>query len=245
MIPEDESIDNAFAKFNTIITSLKALDEGFSSKNCVRKFLRALHPKWGAKVTAIRLRSMNTAGCILSNQMAWTWNSYARDNGPNRLLLCNWDSTRTVVIVTFGNRGIALVWSPVTISCGISSSSVLSLVWLLILVVPGGVIRTFLLLSALIAIHCHGSCGNPPIYFSTWSISSGNIRSHISASSCVSSMALQGTSSGSKWSFNSWSIPMKSGRCIHEQLSQALWHRPEVWLIIAISVASRDCQCSK
>ncbi|GJU88302.1 hypothetical protein Tco_1300725 [Tanacetum coccineum] len=32
---------------------LKALDEGFSSKNCVRKFLRALHPKWHAKVTAI------------------------------------------------------------------------------------------------------------------------------------------------------------------------------------------------
>ncbi|GJW78114.1 hypothetical protein Tco_0139796 [Tanacetum coccineum] len=53
MIPEEESIDNAFAKFNTIITSLKALDEGFSSKNCVRKFLRALHLKWRAKVTAI------------------------------------------------------------------------------------------------------------------------------------------------------------------------------------------------
>ncbi|GJU57876.1 zf-CCHC domain-containing protein [Tanacetum coccineum] len=31
MIPEEESIDNAFAKFNTIITSLKALDE--ESKN--------------------------------------------------------------------------------------------------------------------------------------------------------------------------------------------------------------------
>ncbi|GJT86596.1 zf-CCHC domain-containing protein [Tanacetum coccineum] len=46
---KEESIDNAFAKFNTIITSLKALDEGFSSKNCVRKFLRALHPKWHAK----------------------------------------------------------------------------------------------------------------------------------------------------------------------------------------------------
>ncbi|GKA34885.1 hypothetical protein Tco_0721314 [Tanacetum coccineum] len=30
-----------------------SLDEGFSSKNCVRKFLRALHPKWRAKVTAI------------------------------------------------------------------------------------------------------------------------------------------------------------------------------------------------
>nr|GEZ22838.1 zf-CCHC domain-containing protein/UBN2 domain-containing protein [Tanacetum cinerariifolium] len=48
-----ESIDNAFARFNTIITSLKALDEGYSSKNYVRKFLRALHPKWRAKVTAI------------------------------------------------------------------------------------------------------------------------------------------------------------------------------------------------
>ncbi|GKB73237.1 hypothetical protein Tco_0934649, partial [Tanacetum coccineum] len=53
-ILEEESIDNAFAKFNTIITSLKALDEGFSSKNCVRKFLRALHPKWRAKFTAIK-----------------------------------------------------------------------------------------------------------------------------------------------------------------------------------------------
>ncbi|GKG34335.1 hypothetical protein Tco_0437031, partial [Tanacetum coccineum] len=38
---------------NTIITSLKALDEGYSSKNYVRKFLRAPHPKWRAKVTAI------------------------------------------------------------------------------------------------------------------------------------------------------------------------------------------------
>nr|GEV12856.1 UBN2 domain-containing protein [Tanacetum cinerariifolium] len=47
-----ESIDNAFAKFNT--TSLKALDEGFSSKNYVTKFLRALHPEWHVKVTAIK-----------------------------------------------------------------------------------------------------------------------------------------------------------------------------------------------
>ncbi|GJS76852.1 hypothetical protein Tco_0726733 [Tanacetum coccineum] len=52
MIPKEESI-NAFATFNTIITSLKALDEGFSSKNFVRKFLRALHPKWSPKVMAI------------------------------------------------------------------------------------------------------------------------------------------------------------------------------------------------
>ncbi|GJW90040.1 hypothetical protein Tco_0167593, partial [Tanacetum coccineum] len=52
-IHEEESIDNGFARFNTIITSLKALDEGFSSKNYVRKFLRSLHPKWRAKVIAI------------------------------------------------------------------------------------------------------------------------------------------------------------------------------------------------
>nr|GFD50852.1 UBN2 domain-containing protein [Tanacetum cinerariifolium] len=39
---------------NTIITSLKALDEGFSSKNYVRKVLRALHPEWHAKVMAIK-----------------------------------------------------------------------------------------------------------------------------------------------------------------------------------------------
>nr|GEV16822.1 alpha/beta hydrolases superfamily protein [Tanacetum cinerariifolium] len=31
----------------------KAIDEGYSSKNSIRKFLRALHPKWRAKVTAI------------------------------------------------------------------------------------------------------------------------------------------------------------------------------------------------
>ncbi|GJW25554.1 retrovirus-related pol polyprotein from transposon TNT 1-94, partial [Tanacetum coccineum] len=44
---------SAFARFNTIITSLKALDEGYSSKTYIRKFLRDLHPKWRAKVTAI------------------------------------------------------------------------------------------------------------------------------------------------------------------------------------------------
>ncbi|GJV48815.1 hypothetical protein Tco_1439027 [Tanacetum coccineum] len=53
VIFEDEFIDSVFARFNTIITSLKALDEGYSSKNYVRKFLRALHPKWRAKVMAI------------------------------------------------------------------------------------------------------------------------------------------------------------------------------------------------
>ncbi|GJU71770.1 hypothetical protein Tco_1263175 [Tanacetum coccineum] len=53
VISEGESIDSVFARFNTIITSLKALDEGYSSKNYVRKFLRALHPKWIALVTTI------------------------------------------------------------------------------------------------------------------------------------------------------------------------------------------------
>ncbi|GJU06354.1 retrovirus-related pol polyprotein from transposon TNT 1-94 [Tanacetum coccineum] len=53
VISEDESIDSSFARYNTFITSLKALDEGYSSKNYVRKFLKALHPKWREKVTAI------------------------------------------------------------------------------------------------------------------------------------------------------------------------------------------------
>ncbi|GKC08411.1 zf-CCHC domain-containing protein [Tanacetum coccineum] len=52
-ISQEESIDSGFVRFNTIITSIKALDECFSNKNYVRKFLRALHPKWRAKVTTI------------------------------------------------------------------------------------------------------------------------------------------------------------------------------------------------
>nr|GEX70542.1 hypothetical protein [Tanacetum cinerariifolium] len=51
---QDKYKDNAFARFNTIITSLKALDECYSNKNYVRKFLRALHPKWRGKVTKIK-----------------------------------------------------------------------------------------------------------------------------------------------------------------------------------------------
>ncbi|GKA04956.1 zf-CCHC domain-containing protein [Tanacetum coccineum] len=54
VISEDESIDSTFARFYTIITSLKGLDEGYSSKNYVRKFLRALHPNWRAKIMAIK-----------------------------------------------------------------------------------------------------------------------------------------------------------------------------------------------
>nr|GEW31933.1 retrovirus-related Pol polyprotein from transposon TNT 1-94 [Tanacetum cinerariifolium] len=53
VIFEDETIDSAFARFNTIITSLKALDECYSIKNYVRKFLTALYPKWREKATMI------------------------------------------------------------------------------------------------------------------------------------------------------------------------------------------------
>ncbi|GJW35364.1 hypothetical protein Tco_0058284 [Tanacetum coccineum] len=53
VISKDKYIYSAFARFNTTITSLKALDEGYSSKNYVRKFLRALRSKWRVKVMAI------------------------------------------------------------------------------------------------------------------------------------------------------------------------------------------------
>nr|GEU70755.1 zf-CCHC domain-containing protein/UBN2 domain-containing protein [Tanacetum cinerariifolium] len=35
-------------------SSLRCDEDGYSSKNYVRKFLRALHPKWRAKVTTIK-----------------------------------------------------------------------------------------------------------------------------------------------------------------------------------------------
>ncbi|GKC24634.1 hypothetical protein Tco_1026784 [Tanacetum coccineum] len=53
-IPKEKSIDNAFPRFNTIITSRKALEEGFLARIMLKKFFRALHPKWRAKVTAIK-----------------------------------------------------------------------------------------------------------------------------------------------------------------------------------------------
>ncbi|GJV21630.1 ribonuclease H-like domain-containing protein [Tanacetum coccineum] len=49
IIFDDETIDCAFARFNTVIASLKVLDESFSSRNHVRKFLRALPTKWRPK----------------------------------------------------------------------------------------------------------------------------------------------------------------------------------------------------
>nr|GEV84545.1 hypothetical protein [Tanacetum cinerariifolium] len=50
---DSENYKEGQSIFNTIITSLKTLDESFSSRNHVRKFLRALPTKWRPKVTAI------------------------------------------------------------------------------------------------------------------------------------------------------------------------------------------------
>ncbi|GJT26150.1 retrovirus-related pol polyprotein from transposon TNT 1-94 [Tanacetum coccineum] len=52
-ISNEKTIDSCFTRFNAIVTSLKSLDPDYSSKNHVRKFLRALPLKWRAKVTAI------------------------------------------------------------------------------------------------------------------------------------------------------------------------------------------------
>nr|GEW66608.1 hypothetical protein [Tanacetum cinerariifolium]GEW73301.1 hypothetical protein [Tanacetum cinerariifolium] len=53
-ISNEETIDNGFTRFNTIVTSLKSLDPDYSSKNHVRKFLRALPLKWRAKIMTIK-----------------------------------------------------------------------------------------------------------------------------------------------------------------------------------------------
>ncbi|GJR46765.1 hypothetical protein Tco_1314868 [Tanacetum coccineum] len=49
-ISNEETIDSGFTRFNAIVTRLKSLDPDYSSKNHVRKFLRALLLKWRAKV---------------------------------------------------------------------------------------------------------------------------------------------------------------------------------------------------
>ncbi|GJT47585.1 hypothetical protein Tco_0973742 [Tanacetum coccineum] len=49
----EETIDSGFTRFNAIVTSLKSLDPDYSSKNHLRKFLRASPLKWRAKVTVI------------------------------------------------------------------------------------------------------------------------------------------------------------------------------------------------
>ncbi|GJR41172.1 zf-CCHC domain-containing protein [Tanacetum coccineum] len=53
-ISSEETIDSGFTRFNGIITSLKSLHQDYSSKNRVRKFIRALSLNWRAKVTTIK-----------------------------------------------------------------------------------------------------------------------------------------------------------------------------------------------
>ncbi|GJZ67149.1 hypothetical protein Tco_0630389 [Tanacetum coccineum] len=53
-ISSEETINNGFTRFNDIVTSLKSLDQDYSSKNHVRKFLCALPLKLRAEVTAIK-----------------------------------------------------------------------------------------------------------------------------------------------------------------------------------------------
>nr|GEZ46170.1 hypothetical protein [Tanacetum cinerariifolium] len=49
-----KKMNGAMAAVEEKFSTLKALDEGYSSKNYVKKFLRALHPKWRIKVTTIK-----------------------------------------------------------------------------------------------------------------------------------------------------------------------------------------------
>nr|GEW97819.1 UBN2 domain-containing protein [Tanacetum cinerariifolium] len=52
-ISSEETIDSGFTRFSASVTSLKSLDQEYSSKNHVRKFIHALPLKWRAKVMTI------------------------------------------------------------------------------------------------------------------------------------------------------------------------------------------------
>ncbi|GKA23277.1 hypothetical protein Tco_0709239 [Tanacetum coccineum] len=52
-ISSEETLNSGFTRFNVIVISLKSLDQDYSRKNHVRKFMCALLLKWRAKVTAI------------------------------------------------------------------------------------------------------------------------------------------------------------------------------------------------
>ncbi|GJX18057.1 hypothetical protein Tco_0218889 [Tanacetum coccineum] len=93
VISEDESIDSAFARFNTIITSLKALDEGYSSKNYVRKFLRALHPKWRAKFMCMLQGMLSKIESSTTIHEATVYSSHL-SRGGTWLKLSRWATMR-------------------------------------------------------------------------------------------------------------------------------------------------------
>nr|GFA33355.1 hypothetical protein [Tanacetum cinerariifolium] len=47
------NIEDAFFEYVSVVLDYSLASPGYSSKNYVRKFLKSLHPKWRAKVTAI------------------------------------------------------------------------------------------------------------------------------------------------------------------------------------------------
>ncbi|GJR70621.1 hypothetical protein Tco_0016686 [Tanacetum coccineum] len=53
VVPFEKQNDDLKKRLAKELKCLKTLNEGYSSKNYVRKFLRNLHPKWKATVTAI------------------------------------------------------------------------------------------------------------------------------------------------------------------------------------------------
>ncbi|GJS67797.1 hypothetical protein Tco_0682362 [Tanacetum coccineum] len=86
---------------------LKALHEGFSSKNCVRKFLRALHPKWRAKVTAIE-ESKNLTTLPLDELIG---NLKVYEDGNKERLSKLSKAERTIVISCIkGEKGMDVVF---------------------------------------------------------------------------------------------------------------------------------------
>ncbi|GKD96500.1 hypothetical protein Tco_1380397, partial [Tanacetum coccineum] len=80
---------------------LKALDEGFSRKNYVRKFLRALHPKWRAKVTMIEelkdLSSLALDELIANKESTDDKTSTSRSDDKEYAMAGSWSDSETEV----------------------------------------------------------------------------------------------------------------------------------------------------
>nr|GEV79239.1 zf-CCHC domain-containing protein/UBN2 domain-containing protein [Tanacetum cinerariifolium] len=96
-------MDSAFARFNIIITSLKALDEVYSSKNYVRKFFRTLHPKWRAKITAIEESKDLTS--LSLNELIWNLNAKKESSDEESSTFESEDEEYVMVVRDFKIRG--------------------------------------------------------------------------------------------------------------------------------------------
>ncbi|GJY69072.1 transferase, chloramphenicol acetyltransferase-like domain protein [Tanacetum coccineum] len=106
---DDATIDCAFARFNTIVTSLKALDESFSSRSHVRKFLRALLTKWRPK----KVSSDEEASCSDSDDEEYAMavhlkvklepDKWIKDSGCSRHMTGNKDLFSTYEAINGGN----------------------------------------------------------------------------------------------------------------------------------------------